>query len=278
MNRVNPNQNGATLVSALLIMSLITAIAVGLSVAIMNMVNTTRDINYSITSFYAADSALDQGLWTIKQARYDDLSIDDTLDKLGRIGNPDVDTLSDPRAAWKRTAVTANETVKFDLGTEQSVVVELYNPISGVPADAPQKIQLWWHDSSGLAKVQVSWVGWTQGGFNGGNGDFFPYPSTCDASGDCTGDIVNVNDPALPTRIYLRIRAKDHGITNLTVQSLKGDGTVIDIPSQIVLTVIGEYPTGIISSKQALSAAVPWLVPVSGLYSYVLYSETALNK
>jgi hypothetical protein len=253
-----------TLVSALLVMALISAIAIGLSVVVLSQVNTTRDINFAVSSYYSADSALDQGLWIIKQARRDNLDITSTLAKLTKTG-----ALSDARATWKRTAVAKNETVKFDLGAEQVVSVELYNPASADYANAPQKIKVAWTDPTGLANIQVSWVGWVPAGFVGGNGDFFPFPND---------SVVNISDSSRPTRIYLRIRAKDHGVTNLTVQSFKSDDTLIDIPSQITLTVTGNFPTGALSSKQALSASVPWILPLSGLYSYVLYSEDPIDK
>jgi hypothetical protein len=270
MRNTTPNQIGASLVSALLVLALVTAIAIGLSVVIMNQVNTTRDITYAMSSYYAADSSLDQGLWIIKQGRWDNLSLDGVagvLDKLNTTG-----TLSNSNAKWKRTAVKLNETVKFDLGTEQSATVELYNPDNPtVFSDAPQKIQVTWDDDIAHAeKVQVAWSGWDQDGFDAGNGQIYPYPRN---------DIVTLAvGSEQPTRIYLRIKAKDYGVTNLSVKSYKLNGNAINIPSQIKLTVTGQFPDGSITSKQALGASVPWLVPISGLYSYVLYSSDSLNK
>jgi hypothetical protein len=274
MTRANTNDQGVTLVSSLLIMALMTAIAIGLSVVILNQVNSTRDINYAVSSYYSADSSLDQGLWIIKQARRDSLTIDQTLDMLGRSGTPITGALTNPLATWKRTAITQNETVKFDLGKEQTASVELYNPNSPDYAEAPQSIEVSWNDPTGIAKVQVSWVGWDASGFLNSGGQSYPAPN---CSAGCTR--TNIQDPPnQPLRTYLRIKAKDAAVTNLTVKSFKGDGSAIDIPSQIKLTVTGEFPTGTISSKQALSASVPWLIPISGLYSYVLYSEDAIDK
>jgi hypothetical protein len=242
----------------------------------MNQVNTTRDINFAVSSYYAADSSLDQGLWIIKQARWNGDTIDDTLLKLGKPapGAPVEGTLTDTRAKWKRTAVTLNETVKFDLDAEQSATVELYNPPPAPQdyANAPQVINVTWDDDLAHAeKVQVAWIGWDTDGFDAGNGQIYPYPR---------GDNVTLAAGSeQPIRIYLRIKAKDYGVTNLTVKSYKIDGvTPINIPSQIKLTVTGEYPGGTITSKQALGASVPWLVPISGLYSYVLYSSDPLTK
>jgi Tfp pilus assembly protein PilX len=272
MKHPHLNQNGVTLVSALLVMALVSAIAIGLAVTILNHVNTTRDINYAVSAFYSADSSLEQGLWIIQQARRDNLSLQETLAKLNAEGSLDPEAVPNPKTVWKRTAAEKNETVSYDLGAEQEASVELYNPDQLTPGytDAPQYIKVSWVDPTGQAKVQVSWIGWVaNGGYIGGNGQFYPYDN---------GTTVNIVDPALPTRIYLRIKAKDGGVANLTVESFKYDGSQIDIPSQIALTATGEFPAGGISSKQALSASVPWLLPISGLYSYVLYSEDPINK
>lgn len=264
-----------TLVLALLIMSAITAVAVGLSVLLANETITTRGITFAVTSYYGSESAIESGLWVIKDSRQQGLDIDETITRLGTDIAPTSGQLTDPRVTWEREAASLSQSIEFDMGKDQSAFLQLFNPDLGQQtyADAPRKIKLEWTAGSG-ANVQLTWTGWDPlNGFAPNSGQIYPV-----SSGVLT-DLTDLSNPAnQPTRLYLQIRAFDDAVQNLVVTSYKNDGTPIDIPSQIILTARGTFPQGALSSTQALSASVPWLLPVSGIYSYVLFSEDPLDK
>ena len=265
------NQTGISLVLAILIMGAVSAVAVTLSVLIINEVGTTKGINNAMKAFYAAESAIEQSTWIVREARRTGMTIDATVALLNQTNSG---TLEDTSATWARQATGENQSITVSLRKDESVFLDLYNP---QPAgNPPYKIQCEYEENGAGNNLEITWSGWsTTDGF---------CPETTKVFGvQCDGaTFLNLDTPLTcgnPTSYRVQLRAFDGPATNLTLSIFDLNQTPIEIPSQVKIIANGTYTAGSsLSATQALRADVQWTLPVSGLFSYVLFSEQNLQK
>ncbi|MDP3964759.1 MAG: pilus assembly PilX N-terminal domain-containing protein [bacterium] len=263
------SQSGVTLVLSLLILAVISAVAVSLSVLLFREIAATRAISFSIKSFYAAETGIEQGLWIVRDVRR---SGGDISEAVAALTSPDNGTLEDTRAVWTRTATDISEIITINLKQDESAFFDLYN--SDSPILPPRFITLGYNECAGPTLIEATWTGWDPGsGFLGYSRKNFPVP--------CDGSIIPLEvDPGdTPTRFRLQLRAFDGAATNLTLEVLDETQTPILIPSEVQVKSVGVFPDGSgLAANQAIQANVPWLLPISGIFSYVLFSEENIEK
>ena len=68
---MNSNQKGLILLYALLVISLITAIAITVSIIVIKEIKLTGGSTDSTLAYYAAESGIEKGLYTVKVYRSD---------------------------------------------------------------------------------------------------------------------------------------------------------------------------------------------------------------
>ncbi len=268
MSQSIKSQSGITLVLALLTMAALTAVAVAVSVIILNEILSTRGINYSITSFYAAESGIEKSLWTLREQRRLGASIEDTATLL----NGMTDTLTDSRIKWEIEAIGQSEAITVNLRQDESAFFDIYDPDHLV---LPTEMELTFDEcAAGPTEVEASWTGWAP------TADFFLNYTTKVFPVDCSPFVFQLdpnNDD--PEHIRLQLRAFNGAATNLTFTVYDEGGQPISLSSTVQLTAVGKYPEGsALSAVQAIQAEVPWVLPISGIYSYVVYSEETLSK
>ncbi|MDD5342631.1 MAG: hypothetical protein PHI73_04860 [Patescibacteria group bacterium] len=265
------NQAGVTLVLSLLVLTVVTAVATALSILIINEVLNTRGITSSVKSFYGAEVGIEQGLWLVQKARRDGTSIEDAANLLA--GGQQ---LSDPRVQWTRLAEVKSESITINLRKDESAFFELYTPDDqiGMGVGPPSELSITFEEcAAGPTKVEATWTGWKAGvGFFEPSYKSYPIP--------CNGTSISLEDPINdPERFRLQLRAFDGAATKLTFVVKDEAHTIINLSSQIKITVTGEYPSGsLTSSSQAIEAKVPWLIPISGIFSYAVFSEEDIIK
>lgn len=267
-----PSQpSGVSLVLSLLVMGAIGAVAVALSILILNEVGTTKGINNAMVGFYTAEASVEQAMWLVREGRRLGQDIDVVAQSLvgsGNLGGPG----GDDRMAWVRRASSSSAAITFSLRKDESAFFDLYNPVGGNP---PRKMSLQCGDCTNGPNIEVSWVGWEPSQGFGGMRKSFPFLF------DGSVWAIVFDQGTNPTRFRMQIRAFDAEASNLTfrIYDINDPPSEILIPSQIEIEVSGTFPSGSSrSATQAIRANVPWLLPVSGLYSYVLFSEAALAK
>ncbi len=266
--RIKKSQSGITLVLSLLIIAAVTAVAVAISVLIINEVIGTRGITYSVKSFYASETAIEKGLWLLRDYRRRGETIEDTIDALNGDGSG---ALQDARVTWQRQATNISEDVSVNIRKDESVFFDLYDT-DGI--HKPRSVNISTPDC-GPTNIQLAWTGWAPGtGYYDRTWKNFPAP--CNGSVDIP---LEYNPSEDPERFRLQIRAFDGAATDLTLVVKDELDQILDIASTIQMTAVGVFPDGsVLSASQAIQASVPWILPISDIYSYVIYSEEDLTK
>ncbi|MBU0707795.1 hypothetical protein KKG41_05490 [Patescibacteria group bacterium] len=257
------NQAGATLILAILTMAAITAVAVAISVLILNEVITTRGITYSVKSFYSAEAATEQALWKVRDVQLSGGTIEDAEAVIDGMNG----TLEDSRVSWERTAIHKKESISLNLVQDESVFLNVYDEGGLVPGIF--RIE----DCPLIANVEATWSGWDPAlGFS--DQTYKQYPVACDTDYTITQPVGHNQN-----KFSFQLRAFDNSVVDKEFIIKTVAGVPIEIPSEIQIISTGEYPKGgAYSAAQAIQVNFPWLLPISGVYSYVLFSDSELNK
>lgn len=269
------NNSGVVLVYALLVIGLFSAIALTVSLIIINELRLTSSATDGTLAYYAAESGIERGLYGVKVMR-----------------NGGIVALTSAVAAVRTYAdsFTANSASYADDQTESTTSLitdrlieengyaqaDYYNaddPLS--PSDVDYVVV----SNSGTDPdtwAEVSWIGWDNTGTLGTSVNAKKIIGPTDLSNGWT---INLADAFSGTTIVgyrLRVRALFGQLSSLSVipYSTATGLPVTNLPSQVVVKSVGKRT----SFKQALTATVPWRLPLSGLYDYVLFSEGELNK
>ena len=90
---IKKNNQGSVLLITLLIMLSIIGTTVGLAFVVINEIQQSRDLDYSMVAYYSAEAAVEQGLYKIRKT---DSSIED-LETVGQV-------IMSNGASWRRQA------------------------------------------------------------------------------------------------------------------------------------------------------------------------------
>lgn len=281
---------------ALLATASVLAVAIALSILIIREVQSSGRIGQSVIAFHAAESGIEEGLYRTKTLRLSGATIETALEEL------DTDTtsvtvaqrLDESVSLWNRTADADVDTITVQrLPEDQSTFYQIFN--NDVTGNPPRWIAVSW-SSEDLVRLEVTWIGWD---------------ATTGFSDQVEKSIVNYDSAGANIKLEVQLETltgivptffdyyevqfrtlNDGGYTgtaadiqNLTIQAFDNDPSTcaldcqIPIPSSIRITSVGEHPRiSVEKSKQALRADIAWNPPLSGLYSFVLFSECLITK
>lgn len=280
------NEQGAILLIALLIISGLTAIGLGVSVVIFTNLRSTSVVDNSIAAIYSSESGMEWSLEQVAEARSDGTPSLATV--MSTIQAKQV-TFTPPTgngASWKTNESNSLATnVVLDAAEGKSVQLDLFDPgneRSGY--NNIKKISISAVPTSGWA--EVSWVAWNGNSFISNSRTVLVSPSelgtgrTLDLYG--TGD---VNDPIfnsltagqtlLAYRVNVKARFGD--LNDVTIQALDGASptpNVIPIPNRVFLKSRGASG----GAAVALTTSIPWRLPTSSLFDFVIFSDESIEK
>jgi hypothetical protein len=292
-------QHGAILIYVLLVISLITAIAITVSFIIVNELKLTASAADATMAYYAAESGIEKGLYGVKVFRNNntpfynnDATINSTLEYIRAYH----DTGFSNAASYTNDQTTSvsssiiNREIKKD-GYAQADYYEIDDPLGQTLPNTTVRSLLIQNNGANLGSwAEVSWTAWNNQGTLGAS---IKAKVIIGATNLQNGWVINdlsvfqnvfqngILVPFVPTGYRLRIRALFGDLSSLTVTPYdqpdgpSGGGNIVtDLPAQLAITSIGKRNT----FKQALTATVPWKLPLSGLYDYVLFSEGEISK
>lgn len=282
------SQQGIALLLALLIMAGVTASAIVASVLIVRELRQSQSLDASIAAYHAAESGIEKSLWIIKEARRSGADLADVITDLEASGEPVI------RGSWDIDATSITDSFEVTLQADQSAQVDLYDPDGNAGAGVESVEVVSWEpvcdDPILIPQSQIEWsvVGWFPGDPSALT-NVAKAISTCTLNaGVCDRD-VPIFPPIPPDPAFdfdaalayrVRVKALICGAANLEVRAYDqpggatGGGNLVTIPSRIQVTSIGTYQ----NTRQGLSVSVPWVLPLSGLYDYVLFSEEDIVK
>ncbi len=289
MYKITHNQEGLVLAYTMLVISLITAISIAMSIIVMNEIRLTGSARDATLAYYAAESGIEQGLYTVKLMRVDGIStLDDAIAALqgqthtGTLSENDAEYTDDASSALssivEHRVVQENDFLQVDYydfnsplaPSDEVVTVDIQNGTSGNnPDDAT------W--------AEVSWTAWDA------NGELLTSTSAKKVIGPSNLEIdvltgrgwrqalADVFSPLNPVGYRLRVKPLFGDLTDFALVPRKAGEVLLgadDLPTQIQIKSVGTRN----KFKQSLTATIPWKVPLFGLYDYVLYSEGDLLK
>ncbi|MBL7022364.1 hypothetical protein ISR92_03550 [Patescibacteria group bacterium] len=269
------DNNGAIVLIAVMIMATLLTAALGTGTLVINIINQSASIDYSIAAYYAAESGIEKNLYSIRK--------DGFIPDVKRYGEDaiitDTVTLDDNvalKAHYDLAAINGKDSIIFNLEANNEYSVDVYNPSGSV--DVVQ-LQVNGNSSAEAAvTIQITAVSWTI------NGTYVP-KSEVETLQQASGIIhppitLNLQE----SRIHkIKFKAFGGDLNNLILtaynnQSCSGDCST-SLPGTYVLTSTGSYPHG--NSRQAtqvLTVEMPILEPAYGLYNFVIFSEGDITK
>jgi hypothetical protein len=282
--RLLSNKSGSVLLYSLLIISLITAIAITVSIIVINELKLTSGAANATLAYYAAESGIEKGLYTIKIMRNDGSTLSDAVAEISLFpkgGEAAFENNADYSDG--QTKSKTSEIVNEEIKENQYVQADYYDVNSPLaPTNEVKYITVKNDDSVSSAWAEVSWTAWDGSGTLGTSTSARKVIGPTDLYEVWPIDLEGAfSDPFDPVGYRLRIRALFDDLSAVTVMPYDGlppppggGVKVADLHSQIEIKSVGERG----KFKQSLTATVPWKIPLSGLYDYVLFSEGDILK
>ena len=259
---------------ALLVMAAIMATATGLSVIVIGQLRITNNFDTSLQAYYAAETGLEQALWRISDTRKNNGVLSDALADAAS-GQVVIDSVKNVRYTIDSADVSAEsgEFVIPELRENRSAQLDLFDPDgTNISSDVASLRLAWSDDCGGCTRLEVTAISWAEGGtINPDGGAVEKFFRTYGEQGTA----VPLNDH----NVY-SIRLKNLGVAgqgtirNLTLTPRDAGGNSVDISSRIQIRSEGQSA----ASRQTLQAELPWRVPISSLFDYVLFSEEGIDK
>ena len=307
----NKNESGTIVLIAVMIMATLLTAALGTGTLVINIVNQSASIDYSISAFYAAEAGIEKNLYRIRKDDYipivkkygDSLIIDNIqyYDEAGEVDEYDKDK-DDYLAIWDQTtldadakliahydlsAINGKDQIVFDLAANQEYEVDFYaKDLSAalflLSNDQPL-MQLRLNGNKNVASdvsIRITIITYSQGAIN--------IPDTkveTITMGGTPGSPLPFNeivsDFAAGYMHKIKFKAFGGSLENLhlTAEDAWINGSTAVMPGTYVLTSTGSYPYGgARQATQILTVEMPILEPAYGLYNYVIFSEGPIDK
>jgi hypothetical protein len=264
---------GTSLLLGILVMTGIIAIGLAMAGIIISELKLSKNIDEATIAYYAAETGIEKSLHRVKTGRHDN----DTLGKVMDDIRSDEMTFSSNNASWSTSESTSAESsIKVNLKQDQSTQIDLYDPDSGATIDVESVYIIWSErncSTPGASWVEASFISW-QTGLAWGEES-----SKVEKRMLSEGTILNDPNPQKPYR--LRVRALYCDIDNLEIKAYKHDNPNVEIddplgiPSRIFIKSIGSFGT---KTEQAITASMPWKLPLMGVADFDIFSGGDIEK
>jgi len=263
-------KKGSVLLLALLVMTGVVTISLATGTLIVNEIKQSSQLDRATVAFYAAESAVERGLYQIRKQNATATAINSLT------------ALISNSASYTIVAQDSEDVVSKTLAQDETWQLDLYEPYSLNPLNpAIKSLRFDWTGAGSW--LEIRWIPWTSGGVLALNTNQGEYVSSADSP-----HVVNL-DVAGNYLYKVRITARQAQTTNLSITAYSEvDPTVncdplascqVNIPGRVKIKGIGEYPNNLAgASKQAILVSLPQIFPLSGLYDYVLFSEEEIKK
>ena len=262
------NQEGIVLVLSLILMSILLSVAIGFGVIIISDIRQARSVDNSIVAYFAADAGIERNLFLLRKQE-DVEGVGDILFE--------TKILSGNGSSWDISSSVDFETSFFRQRISNGQSWKLFFLDRG-DVNQVKSINIFWNKSEiSPTKMQVSFTRLTLEDIDGGSifvtdknevlistssNSCFPFES---ANSDYAVEIKALG----PVDGY---------IDSLTVKGYGTDDCSGEVASSSIsnITLISE---GIYNnSRQRIIAHIPPRTPVSGIFSFVLFSEEDITK
>ncbi len=259
---MRPHSRGNVLPLALVIMASILLAGIGLGITVLNSIRRSADIDASMVAYYAADAGLERQLYELRKnaAAVGDLqALSDTLSN------------NSEWVAASSTFLQTNVRMFSETASTTLQVVDLFDPDNVSAAAGVGRVDWSWEagdDCPGGTppEVELGYAEWLSGG------TVLPDTFTV-VRGLAPSGMVTLLDPTKGYR--LRFHPKQCTAANLTIEaSPSGSYAPMEFPGDITLGAVGTFNR----ATQSITVRMPRQDVLSGVFSYVLFSECELIK
>ncbi|MBU2612940.1 hypothetical protein KJ925_00585 [Patescibacteria group bacterium] len=245
---------GTILPLALIMTFTILLAGIGIGTVVLEGSQRAKDTDESVSAYYMADSGIERQLFEIRKRSQ-------TLAYVAALGS------AYPNAArWESTAGLEQTTQKAfsSIPSRTFEVLDLFDPDNLSAAAGIDEIRVTF---SGSGQLELGYAQWKSGAS-------VLWPDD-DAFALQIGFAPSMSLTGLdPTKAYrLRLRAVNGDVTSAVIQVYRG-GVMQTFPGDITLGAEGTYG----KASQKIVVTMPKLDVLSGLYSYVVFSECQLLK
>jgi len=245
---------GNILPLALLLTFMMLLAGIGIGTVVLEGSARAKDTDESVSAYYMADSGIERQLYEIRK---------------NNASLPDVAEISSeyPNAGlWVSTAGLEQSMQKVIpvIPEHDLAVIDIFEPDNLSAAANIDMIRISW---MGSGQIDAGYAQWTSGAT-------VIWPSDdafVSRLGFPPGMALSGLDPSHAYRI--RLRAVNGSAENVTVQVYRG-GTLVPFPGDITLGAEGTFG----KATQKIVVTMPKFDVLSGLYSYVVFSECQLLK
>ena len=275
------NNRGSILLIAVMIMATLLTAALGTGTLVINIINQSASIDYSISAYYASESGIEKNLYRIRKDAY--IPVVKTYDIDAAITNSLIlDEGQKLQAEYDLSAINGKDIIIFDLVANQEYEVDIYDPsLNANEAVEAVQIQL-----NGLGNadtevtIQITAVSWSQNNLSVPNAVVRTIPY----GGEAITPAITLN---LSSAHIHKIKFKVFGgdLDNLILTAYNNQSCPQDIdcstsiPGTYVLKSTGNYPSGNNKqTSQVITVEMPILEPAYGLYNFVIFSEGDITK
>jgi len=272
MKNIIKNNKGVTLLLSLVIMMSVVAVAIGLSMLIINLYQFSANLDHAYVAYYAAESGMETQLWRIKDGRNNEDPITSVIEAINGddSNNNDNETLGSG-AVWDTSQSTFSLAYLID-SLEQ-------NKSTSFDVSGAHSLKLTWNDNcDSNSWVELGYV--VRDDNNLPSTDYNPQRKMipCDGSTLCPEEddrAQNLIGAGEDFTVTITPIACD--ISNLEVKAFddnEGTGNLINLSNRIYLKSVGRYR----DSQIALAASIPYRLPPQGIFNFVLFSEQTIEK
>jgi hypothetical protein len=252
-----PFLRGDVLPLALIILATIVIGAFTFGFVILQGLLRTRDLDASTVAYYAADAGVERQLYAVRKENANVAS-------LGSMGAAYANGSS--WAAAGSGFKTTNAKFFSSINDGDFQFVDLFNPDSLNSASGISLVKWTWTGPA-LCQLEVAFAQWDVS-----QPSILPSQFTIQESLGGSG-----SQGIDPTHAYrFRFRPKGCSVTNVSVMVYASpwDVTPVPFPGDITVAAQGSYA----KTTQAISVTMPRLEILSGIFSYVIFSECTLFK
>lgn len=292
------NQNGTTLLLALLIMFALTLSGFIISLVVLGQIRAARNTEFSIQAYYAADAGIEKSLHKIKIDRMNHLM--DLTTALSDINAYYSSSFSSNLAEYEVDAVSGEYKIQIPdslrkLLPDQSVQYNFYDPENPTNSmDLDMVLPVWSDTCNGNSSIELSFynlknvldptlpqsdnvqkVIYDCGGLG-----IPPESPICIASlGNPQPALSSIPNPDESYIVRAKIIRRNLGHTDdcvvyIGLAGFNDSGNILNEPNMITLESIGVKN----DNQIKIQAVLPWLLNVSGLADFVLFSEEPIIK
>lgn len=235
---------------------------IGIGTVVLEGSKRAKEIDQSVSAYYMADSGVERQLYEVRK-------LDKTTNQLASLNENYPN-----QGAWTFYGgyVTTTEKTVAEIATSSFEVVDIFNP-DNVGAAGVDRLDISWTNGAnctgGLeAGIEVGFAEWNISGGTITPSDAFTIQRSAPGSFAMSVDL----DPAKAYRV--RVKSLICTAATVTAQTFNAGGSPQGFPGDVTVSAEGTYG----KATQKISVTMPKTNVLSGIFSYVIFSECTLLK